>query len=46
MRRQGASNKAHWMAKLHVLHAFKICVLEPAANELPPDTIASKQEIS
>jgi len=36
--------KACWMAKL--LYTFKICLLEPAVKELPPDTIVSKQQIS
>jgi len=46
VRRSGASNKARWMGKLHVLYAFKICLLKPAVNELPSDTIASTQQIS
>jgi len=45
IKRSKASNKTRWMTKLHVLYAFKICLLEPAVNELPPDTIASKQQI-
>lgn len=44
LKRPGALHKARWMAKL--LYAFKICLLEPAVNELSPKTIATKQQIS
>ena len=43
-RRPGALHKARWMAKM--LYAFKICLLESAVNELPPGSIATKQQIS